>query len=266
MESEESNALAAQGQSCGSSNFEDHFSRQAPAYARHRPGYPAALFAYLASVAPARGLAWDAGTGSGQAAVGLASRFARVIATDPSAQQIAHAHRHDHISYCIAAERTDLAAQSVDLVTAAQALHWFDIDAFHAEARRVLKQYGVIAVWCYHLSEISPAIDRILSTYHTAIVGPYWPPRTQLVEEHFRTLSFPFDELQPPETFFAQADWNLPDLLGYLDTWSATQRFIEQRRHHPLDAIRAELAQEWGAPNAGRVIRWPLYMRVGRAT
>ncbi len=140
--------------------FGDFFSEQARVYARFRPQYPGELFAYLASAAPGRELAWDCGTGNGQAAQDLARHFRRVIATDASADQIAQAAQHERIEYQVArAEDVSLDDHSVDLITAAMAVHWFDLDSFYAVVRRAAKRDGVLAVWMYHLPVIDPAID-----------------------------------------------------------------------------------------------------------
>ena len=69
----------------------DHFSAHAQNYARFRPTYPTELFAWLASQSPGHRLAWDCGTGNGQAALGLADHFVHVHATDLSPQQLAQA-------------------------------------------------------------------------------------------------------------------------------------------------------------------------------
>ncbi len=112
-------------------NFEDHLSQQAHDYARHRPHYPRELFTYLATIAPSHRLAWDCGTGNGQAARALAEHFNRVVATDASSDQLAQAIRHGRIEYRIErAEDVSLEASSVDLVTVAIAVHWFDLAPF----------------------------------------------------------------------------------------------------------------------------------------
>ncbi len=136
--------------------FKDHFSQQAGDYAKYRPDYPEALFEFLAKTARGHELAWDVGTGNGQAALGLTKYFDRVLATDPSEKQIQNAVRHAQISYSVASSvQTNVPSRNVDLITVAQALHWFDFNAFYREARRVLKPDGLIAVWCYGLNEIT---------------------------------------------------------------------------------------------------------------
>ena len=174
-------------------SFVDHFSRLAQDYARYRPQYPAALFDYIASLTIDHDRAWDVGTGNGQAAIGLARHFDRVIATDPSANQIANAIPHERISYRISsAEETDIESQSIDVATTAQAIHWFDFDRFYAEVRRVLKPGGVIVAWCYHQADIEPRIDQLLAHYYYEVLGGYWSPRLHFVEERYRTIPFPF--------------------------------------------------------------------------
>jgi SAM-dependent methyltransferase len=244
--------------------FKDYFSAQASGYARYRPHYPPELFRYLAGVAPAHDLAWDCGTGSGQAASGLVAHFAHVIATDPSPAQLSNAVEHPQITYRQAtAEESGLNAASADLITVAQALHWFDIDRFHGEARRVLKPRGVLAVWSYALCRISPALDSIIDEFYDGIVGPYWPRERRIVDDGYRSLHFPFSELDPPRFNISQ-QWALPDLLGYLRTWSPTRRYIEANGEDPVSIIEPDLGRAWGEPSAERTVIWPINMRIGR--
>src|SRR5687768_2451412 len=201
--------------------FADHFSSVAEGYASYRPQYPAALFAYLAELASSRALAWDCAAGSGQATQGLIPWFDRIVATDASAAQLAGAPPHPKVTYHVAtAESSGLVEASANLVTVAQAAHWFDHDRFHAELRRVAAPDGVIAIWCYGLHRISPAIDDVIDAFYRNVIGPYWPPQRALIEAGYRTIPFPFDELSPP-AFEMTARWTFPQLLGYLRTWSA---------------------------------------------
>jgi len=242
--------------------FKDHFSAQAADYAKFRPGYPRELFDYLGSIAPSRQLAWDCGTGNGQAAVGLALVFDRVIATDASDKQIANAQSHEGVDYCVAsAENSGIKSATVDLIMVAQALHWFDLGRFYGEVRRVLKNNGVFAASAYNLLHIEPAIDDVVNRYCYEVVGLFWPPERKLVEQ-FADLPFPFHKVNAPK-FEMTAQWNLDHLLGYLQTWSSTQRFIAATGGDPLRQIIDELRRAWGDPQQVRTVIWPLTLRVG---
>ncbi|MBS4099045.1 MAG: class I SAM-dependent methyltransferase [Sulfuricella sp.] len=248
-----------------SRTFADHFSTVAGNYASFRPTYPAALFDWLAQLASGKQLAWDCAAGSGQASLDLAARFAAVIATDASLAQIGAAPQHPQISYRVApAEASGLDDASVDLITVAQALHWFDLEQFYAEARRVLKPGGILAAWSYGVLHLDvPDIDRAAQRFYAETVGPYWPPERRLVEEGYRSLPFPFEELVPPE-FAMHAEWSLPQLLGYFASWSATARCIAATGRDPVADIAEELLPLWGDPAFARNVHWPLAMRVGR--
>lgn len=246
-----------------STAFKDHFSQQAPDYARYRPDYPPQLFAWLAGVAPARGTAWDCGTGSGQAAVSLAAHFERVIATDPSRSQLAHAQPHPRVEYRVApAEVSPLDTASVDLVTVAQAIHWFDLERFYAEARRVLRPGGVIAAWTYTLLDVEAGIDELLTDFYRNVVGPYWPPERRMVDDRYRSLPFPFEPIEAP-VFEIRTEWSRDDLLGYLGTWSATRACMKAENADPLVAFARRLAPLWPDPGLVKTLRWPLHLRVG---
>jgi SAM-dependent methyltransferase len=245
-------------------SFADHFSGVAAEYAAFRPRYPEALFDFVAREAPARDAAWDAGTGSGQAAVGLARHFMHVTATDASGDQIEHAKPHPRVHYRVApAEASGLADQSVDLVTVAQAVHWFDRERFWNEVRRVLRARGVIAIWTYRLFEIAPDIDAIARRFYRDVVGPFWPPERRLTEERYNTLEFPFAEFAAPDFVIAQ-QMTLDDVAGYIRTWSATRAFVKHHGHDPVDGLVAELARAWNVPQQPRLTRWPVTMRIGR--
>ena len=219
------------------------------------------MFQWLASIAPGRDLAWDCATGNGQAAVELAEVFARVIATDASEKQVGNAERHAGVEYRVAsAEASGLESSSVDVITVAQALHWFDLEQFFAEARRVLKPEGVLAAWAYKLATVTPSIDALVNHYYSDVVGPYWPAERVLVEK-FEELPFRRPEIEAP-AFEMVAEWSVEQLLGYLSTWSATQRFIAAEKRDPLEGVEKELRKVWGAET--RRVTWPLTMKVGR--
>lgn len=245
--------------------FKDHFSRLAAQYRAFRPTYPAPLFDYLAGLCPERRTAWDCACGSGQATLALAERFESVVATDASPQQIAAAVAHPRVTYRVAkAEESGLDSNSVDLVTVAQALHWFDLDAFNVEVERVLSKSGVLAVWTYGALHVEgDGIDSLMQEFYYDVVGPYWPAERQLVDDGYRGLSFPFAELTPP-SFGMQERWERARLLGYLRTWSATGRYVEQTAIDPVTVLEEKLTSVWEDPHGTRVLTWPLALRVGR--
>jgi SAM-dependent methyltransferase len=246
------------------SQFRDHFAQAAGAYATFRPRYPAALFAALAGLAPARHLAWDCATGTGQAALGLAEHFEHVVATDASAAQLRAAAPHPRVRYARApAEASGLAARSVALVTVAQALHWLDRPAFYAEVGRVLVPDGVIAVWSYGRIEIGPDVDQLIRTFYDRTVGPYWPPERALVETGYRTIEFPFAELSLP-ALQIEADLTLEQVAGYVGTWSAVLRYRAATGRDPVPELLDRVRPLWGGPGRARTVRWPLASRAGR--
>jgi SAM-dependent methyltransferase len=193
----------------------------------------------------------------------LAEVFGRVVATDASTDQVGAAVRHPGIEYRVEpAERVSLETHSVDLVTAATAVHWFDLEAFYAEARRVLKLHGVLAVWSYSLPHIEPQVDSLVRTLVEGVLQGYWPDEVRSLFRLYQNLPFPFAEVGHPE-FSMVTEWDLGSLLGFIDSWSGTQIFLEREGRHPLESLAGDLERAWGAPGAVRQARWPLFMRVG---
>lgn len=240
------------------------FGAVAGDYATFRPTYPDALFAWLAAESPGRTLAWDCATGSGQAALALAEHVDAVVATDVSAAQLVHARPHARVRYAVApAEASPLEDASADLVTVAQALHWFDRDAFFAEAGRVLRPSGLLAVWTYGLFESTPAVDRVVARYHDDVLASYWSPARRLVDEGYASVAFPFEPVDVPP-FAMVADWTLQRVVGYLATWSARQAFLRATGEDPLPPLRDDLRAAWGDSAQARTLRWPLSVYVRR--
>jgi SAM-dependent methyltransferase len=246
--------------------FKDHFSDRSALYAAFRPLYPDSLIDTIARLPAGHRLALDCGTGSGQAAVGLARHFDRVVATDSSREQLRHAISHAKIDYrCAAAEESGLPDRSVDLVTAAQSLHWLDIDAFFNEARRVLVADGAIAVWGYGDPILDlPSLQATLHEFNRGTLERYWPPERSVLLAGYGTIEFPFEEIRIPP-FTLEVRWSLWQLTGFLRSWSATSRYVAQHRRDPVTAVERALGKEWGNPDEARVVRWPIHLRAGRA-
>jgi ubiquinone/menaquinone biosynthesis C-methylase UbiE len=254
-------------------SFKDYFSTGSWDYAAFRPTYPSTLFTWLAQQCSEHELAWDCATGSGQAAVELARHFRHVIATDASAQQIQPAKQQAGIEYRVAlAEASGLEDASVDLITVAQAAHWFDLELFYAEAKRVLHPQGVIALWGYGRVVLPGQLDEPMEHFYEHVIGPYWPPERALIDEGYRSLAFPFDEIVAPR-FAIGVSWNLPRLIVYLSTWSAVKRYVDYNGNNPLIALEDELGGRWravlrdtGDDHSSKTplhLEWPLFLRVG---
>jgi SAM-dependent methyltransferase len=243
--------------------FKDYFSGQSDAYRRYRPAYPPELFDWLARQAPGRGLAIDVATGNGQAALGLARHFESVIATEPSEAQLAEARPDPRVEYRLEpAESISVSPASADLLVAAQAAHWFDWPRFCAEATRVLRPGGLLAIWTYGKAEIATDIDRMLEDFSRDVVGPYWPRERRHVDEGYRDLVLPFPANEMP-AFNMRSDWDAASMLGYIATWSAVRRYRARTGRDALGLLSAPLAAAWG--HMPRRVRWPLAIRAGRA-
>jgi SAM-dependent methyltransferase len=242
--------------------FNDYFGAAAKAYASYRPGYPAALFDWLCTVSKGRERAWDCGTGSGQAAVALADHFVEVVASDPSVAQLLSAARTPRLSYlAMTAEEVALRTASADLVTVAQALHWFDRPRFFAEADRVLRAGGTLAVWSYGLLTIDPLVDRQVDHLYRDVLGPYWPSGRSFVDSGYAGIALPYAELSRPDIAM-EVEWSLEQFGGYVSSWSALGRYRAREGADPLPGFLDALSGMWGTGT--RRIRWPLVIRAGR--
>ncbi|HUQ79778.1 MAG TPA: class I SAM-dependent methyltransferase [Gemmatimonadaceae bacterium] len=246
--------------------FKDYFSDSAASYAAFRPTYPPALFDFVASLTTEHRTVWDCATGSGQAAVPLAGYFDRVLATDASAEQIAHATPHERVSYSVAlADDSGLAAHSIDLVTVAQALHWLPHARFFAEVRRVLAPDGVLAVWCYTRPLLPGVLGQIVDTFYYGDCGPYWFPERALVDDAYSTIDIPIVEIASPPLSI-DAMLLLAQFAGYLRTWSAARALAAAIGHDPVVAVEDALRAHWGGADARQPVRWPMHVRAGRLT
>ncbi len=249
------------------SAFRDHFSGHATGYASARPHYPSALFDWLAQQCPERKLAWDAGCGNGQASIALAARFEQVYASDPSADQIAVAAPAANIRYVVAsAETCALPAASADLVTVAQAMHWFDVPRFQAEVRRVLRPGGVFAAWTYAQSRVNAAIDVPFDRLHDELLEKWWPDGREHVLDGYAQLPFAFERVIDMPAFTMRCDWTLSQYVAYLRSWSASQRYLRATGKDAVATIEKELSEAWDDPAQIRAVIWPLTLHVGRVS
>jgi SAM-dependent methyltransferase len=223
-----------------------------------------ALFEYLAGLGERRNSAWDCATGNGQAALGLADHFERVIATDQSLQQISEAARHPRIEYHVAlAEDSHLPDRSMDLVTVASAIHWFDLDAFYRELSRVLMPGGVAAAWTYHVAHVESNLSEPLWAFYRDVVSSYFPRQgTDLVDKKYAGIHLPGRPVPVPQ-FWMEADWNCAEVLAFVRSWSGTQAYMTQHGTDPTDSLHHALDRVFTSEHTRHYLRWPLYLRVG---
>jgi ubiquinone/menaquinone biosynthesis C-methylase UbiE len=244
-------------------SFKDLFSKQSRVYSLSRPTYPQALFDFLASLPERRELAWDCATGNGQAAVRLADYFDKVVASDASKTQVENAQQKSNVRYAVfPAEKTDIADGTVDLITVAQALHWFDLDSFYNEARRVARKGAAMAAWMYGLHSISPEIDRITYRLYRDVLGKYWPAEIKHVENAYSDMPFPFAQIESPG-FTIELEWDLADMAAYLYSWSSVQRYMEEQKRDPVETLHPDFAAAWGDP-ATKKVTWQVHVKAGR--
>ncbi len=243
--------------------MKDNFSSGSENYALYRPTYPVGLFQYLNSLLPQSKFAWDCGTGNGQFAFQLTNFFEKIFATDISQNQLLNANKHPKIIYSLQpAEMTDFPDHHFDLVTVAQAIHWFDFTKFYQEVERVLKKDGLLAVIGYGLLSVSPSVDLVLNHFYSQTLKEFWDPERKYIDEGYKTIPFPLQELVPPN-FEILLDWNLDQLIGFLKTWSAVKHFENQKGYNPVDKIVDDLKSVWSG-NDFHSVGFPVLLRIGR--
>ncbi|HJV07115.1 MAG TPA: class I SAM-dependent methyltransferase [Chromobacteriaceae bacterium] len=239
------------------------FDLHSEQYARYRPHYPEALFAWLESLCPVKQWAWDCATGTGQTACRLGQSFARVDATDINPNQLAAAEPHPRVFYreC-PAEQTPFDDEVFELVTVAQSLHWFDYPRFWPELERVLKPGGVFAAWGYDWFSVTPEIDQAAKVY-LSIVRPFWSSCSRLLWDGYREVGCHLPAVHPPQ-FVISMQWDLSQLLGYLRTWSATKLCMQSLGSGVLDDAQDQIMRAWGSPLLIRQVTMPLHVIAGR--
>lgn len=243
--------------------MKDNFSTQSDKYAKFRPTYPAEFFEYLNLIVKNKKNAWDCGTGNGQIAFELSKFFENVYATDISQSQIDNARKADNIGYSVQrAEKTDFKDGLFDFIIVGQAIHWFDFDAFYQEVKRTATAQAKLCVVGYGRIKINPEIDKIISNFYTEVIGKYWDPERKYIDKNYKTIPFPFKEVQAPE-FVIEQQWDLEHLIGYLNTWSAVKHYIKQNNHNPIEDLVIELKKHWGKREVLKVIKFPLLLKIG---
>ena len=242
--------------------MKDNFSTQSDQYAKYRPTYPTEFFTYLRSIITNNQTAWDCGTGNGQIANELASFFDNVYATDISQSQIDNALKAENIEYSVQpAEKPNFSNEQFDLIVVAQAIHWFNFEAFYKEVNRTAKKNAIICVIGYSRLQISEPIDQIITEFYTKIIGPYWDKERKYIDENYQTIPFPFEEIKT-QNFENRQKWNLEHVIGYLNTWSAVKHFIKQNNYNPVNDLKIKLQEFWNN-NEEKDIVFPLLLRIG---
>lgn len=245
--------------------FPDHFSSVASDYAAFRPRYPDELFEWLASLCQRHQLAWDCACGSGQASRPMARHFGLVVGTDASPAQVVAAEADEKTRFAVAAsEQVPLTGQCADIVTVAQALHWFASDAFYAEVRRVVRPGGIFAAWTYGMPHCgADEVEKVVHEFIDGPLGPFWPPEVQMVLDGYASIELPFDETEAP-AFELDDEWPLDSFLGFARTWSAVRRYSEERGEDPVLGLGADLERLWRGRRDLLPIRYRLDLRVCR--
>lgn len=242
----------------------DKFSAQAGLYKKYRPVYPQELYDEILKATNGRNHCWDCGTGNGQVAKVLAKHFKSVEASDISRNQISNAERSDNITYHISrAEKTLFKDNQFDLVTVAQALHWFDISAFFKEVKRVCKNNATLSVWGYGLIRIDEEINALIDQYYHEITGPYWNKERNYVDQQYNSIPFDFQAVPTSKSFSIQASWDIFQLEGYFKSWSAVQNYLKEHQHSPVDWIMEKIKLRWDRNNVKQV-NFPIFMKMGR--
>lgn len=240
------------------------FNSGSEAYARHRPVYPSPMVQALAAMCDDHKLALDVGCGSGQLSHLLTAHFQKVVATDPSEKQIAHALPNSCIDYRREpAEKVSLENGAANLIVAGQAAHWFDLQTFYGEVRRVGAKHAVLALISYGVPQLDDELEVYFQHFYWQEIHKFWPPARQHVENGYASFAFPFNETRLP-TFTMERQWSLWDFIGYVRTWSAVKAAICQGESVFVDGFEFGLAALWGDPSLQRRISWPILGRVGR--
>lgn len=243
----------------------DHFSHRSESYKKYRPSYPAELYSEILQFVNTKDNCWDCGTGNGQVAVELSKHFVKVFATDISQNQLNSAEKRNNIIYKkVRAERTGFEDDQFDLITVAQAIHWFDFEEFQSEVQRVAKNGAILAIWGYGLIKITPPIDHFMNLFYKDTIGSYWSVERKHVDHAYETIPFNFKQLNKDRAIVMKYNWDLKQLEGYLNTWSSVQNFMKAHNgYNPVTELINRLRNKWNE-NEKKEIRFPVFLKVGR--
>lgn len=244
--------------------IQDNFSKQSSFYKKYRPNYPIELINDILHITCEMDSCWDCGTGNGQVAVELSHHFENVFATDVSENQIANAVKKENITYGVErSEDTSFIDNQFDLITVAQALHWFDFKSFNKEINRVCKNGAIVAVWGYGLLRIEESIDLLLDSFYTDIIGPYWNKERKYVDDEYASIPLDFKEINLKKDYLIKTYWTIGDLEGYLNSWSSVQNYITKNKQSPVDQIIESISVYWDNQTT-KEINFPIFTRIGR--
>lgn len=245
--------------------MKDNFSRDSKSYARYRPQYPWELIEFITSLVAEKKKAWDCGTGNGQMAALLSNFFDEVYGTDISQSQIDNTKKAANIYYSVQpAEKANFPNSSFNLVTVAQAIHWFNFEDFFAEVKRVARQHSIIAIVGYGGVSVSEGIDKLKIDFYKNIIGSYWDKERKHIDNNYSTIPFPFAEIKCPE-FSIKLNWSFEEYTGYINTWSAVQKFADDKGYNPVTFLAEKIKPLWGNEEM-REIKFPIFLRVGKIT
>jgi len=238
----------------------DLFSKQAGLYAKFRPHYPQELYEFIYSKVARFDKAWDCATGNGQVARILSDKFKEVYATDISQQQLDHAYQKPNITYSRGSAEHSGLTVDFDLITVAQALHWFDTSAFWKEICKLSHKETILAYWMYGLPTINHAIDEALLHFHDHTVGPYWDEARDIWRTCYEVIDFPLHGTIR-KSFAFEATWSLAQMEGYLSSWSSVQKYMAQHKKDPVASFIHYLKPLW---NGDELVNFPIFLTLGR--
>lgn len=242
----------------------DKFSDQSEYYRKYRPTYPPELYKNILKLTHDRNACWDCGTGNGQVAVELSKYFKNVYATDISENQIKNAEKRDNITYKIErAEHTTFPANHFDLIIIAQAIHWFDLNGFYKEVKRVARNGGVLSVWGYGLPRIDKNVDKLLDHFYHEKVGSYWDLERKHIDNEYRSINFDFEKININKKFAIEENWTMQEFIGYLNSWSSVQNFIKKNKNNPVEGIIPEISKFWDNESNKKVL-FPMFVKAGK--